>query len=155
MSQKTISITFFIYRWYWNIFFSGESGFLLHGLSFTLMLVVVKPFLAVYKHFHITTCFFVHITRSSVNFTGFPHLSHYQFDDRSLEKVLLFLDLPFLIERPLYIYIYIYIYIYMVIFGQVKKFGVIPSGQENHSRAEHLNFPGRELNVIYYRAIFL
>ena len=54
-----------------------------------------------------------------------------------------------------YIYIYIYIYIYMVIFGQVKKFGVIPSGQENHSRAEHLNFPGRELNVIYYRAIFL
>ena len=32
-----------------------------------------------------------------------------------------------------------------VIFGQVKKFGVIPSGQENHSRAEHLNFPGREL----------
>ena len=42
-----------------------------------------------------------------------------------------------------------------VIFRQVKKFGVIPSGQENHSRAEHLNFPGRELNVIYYRAIFL
>ena len=26
--------------------------------------------------------------------------------------------------------------------------GVIPSGQENYSRAEHLNFPGRELNVI-------
>ena len=26
--------------------------------------------------------------------------------------------------------------------------GVIPSGQENHSEAEHLNFPGRELNVI-------
>ena len=47
------------------------------------------------------------------------------------------------------------IYIY-VIFGQVKtEFGVIPPGQENHSRAEHLNFPGRELNVIYYRAIFL
>ena len=38
---------------------------------------------------------------------------------------------------------------YRVIFGQVKKFGVIPSGQENHSRAEHLNFPGRELNVIF------
>ncbi len=38
---------------------------------------------------------------------------------------------------------------------QVKpEFGVIPSGQENHSRAEHLNFPGRELNVIHYRAIF-
>ena len=51
-------------------------------------------------------------------------------------------------------YIYIYIYI-SVIFGRVKKFGVIPSGQENHSRAEHLNFPGRELNVIYFRAIFL
>ena len=26
--------------------------------------------------------------------------------------------------------------------------GVIPSGQENHPGAEHLNFPGRELNVI-------
>ena len=26
--------------------------------------------------------------------------------------------------------------------------GVIPSGQENHSGAEHLNIPGRELNVI-------
>ena len=49
----------------------------------------------------------------------------------------------------------IYIYTY-IIFGQVKtEFGVIPSGQENLSRAEHLNFPGRELNVIYYRAIFL
>ena len=57
-------------------------------------------------------------------------------------------------RKMLYIYIYIYIYVW-VIFGLVKKFGVIPSGQENHSRAEHLNFPGRELNVIYYRAIFL
>ena len=28
--------------------------------------------------------------------------------------------------------------------------GVIPSGQENHSRAEHLHFPGRELNVIHF-----
>ena len=28
---------------------------------------------------------------------------------------------------------------------------VIPSGQENHSGAEHLNFPGGELNVIFYR----
>ena len=37
------------------------------------------------------------------------------------------------------IYIYIYIYIY-ILFGQVKpQFEVIPSGQENHSRAEHLN----------------
>ena len=55
----------------------------------------------------------------------------------------------------IYIYIYIYIYIW-VLFGQVKpEFGVIPSGQENHSKAKHLNFPGRELNVIYYRAIFL
>ena len=26
--------------------------------------------------------------------------------------------------------------------------GVIPSGQENHSGAEYLNFPGGELNVI-------
>ena len=35
-----------------------------------------------------------------------------------------------------------------VFFGPVKpELGVIPSGQENHSEAEHLNFPGRELNV--------
>ena len=41
-------------------------------------------------------------------------------------------------------------------FGPVKpELGVIPSGQENHSGAEHLNFPGGELNVIFYRAIFL
>ena len=45
--------------------------------------------------------------------------------------------------------IYIYIYIYIVLFGPVKpELGVIPSGQENHSGAEHLNFPGWELNVI-------
>ena len=45
--------------------------------------------------------------------------------------------------------IYIYIYIYIVLFGPVKpELGVIPSGQENHSKTEHLNFPGRELNVI-------
>ena len=38
-----------------------------------------------------------------------------------------------------------------VLFGPVKpKMGVIPSGQENHSRAEHLNFPGREVNVINF-----
>ena len=43
----------------------------------------------------------------------------------------------------------IYIYIYIVLFGPVKpELGVIPSGQENHSGAEHLNFPGRELIVI-------
>ena len=46
-------------------------------------------------------------------------------------------------------YIYIYIYIYIVLFGPVKpELGVIPSGQEDHSGAEHLNFPGKELNVI-------
>ncbi len=39
--------------------------------------------------------------------------------------------------------------LYIVLFGPVKpELGVIPSGQENHSGAEHLNFPGRELNVI-------
>ena len=44
---------------------------------------------------------------------------------------------------------YIYIYIYIVLFGPVKpELGVNPSGQENHSGAEHLNFPGRELKVI-------
>ena len=49
-------------------------------------------------------------------------------------------------------YIYIYIYIEReVLFGPVKpELGVIPSGQENHSRAEHLNLPGRELNVINF-----
>ena len=47
-------------------------------------------------------------------------------------------------------------HIYIVLFGPVKpELGVIPSGQENHSGAEHLNFPGGELNVIFYRAIFL
>ena len=46
-------------------------------------------------------------------------------------------------------WITLYIYIYIVLFGPVEpKLGVIPSGQENHSGAEHLNFPGRELNVI-------
>ena len=49
----------------------------------------------------------------------------------------------------IYLYIYIYIYIYIVLFGAVKpESGVIPSGKENHSGAEHLNLPGRELNVI-------
>ena len=38
--------------------------------------------------------------------------------------------------------------VYIVLFGPVKpESGVIPSGKENHSKAEHLNFPGRELNV--------
>ena len=38
-----------------------------------------------------------------------------------------------------------------VLFGPVKpELGVIPSGQENHSGAEHLNFPGGELNVIFF-----
>ena len=50
----------------------------------------------------------------------------------------------------------IYIYIYIVLFGPVKpELGVIPSGQENHSGAEHLNFPGGEVNVIFYGTIFL
>ena len=43
------------------------------------------------------------------------------------------------------------IYMYIVLFGPVKpELGVIPSGQENHSRDEHLNFPGRQLNVINF-----
>ena len=47
-------------------------------------------------------------------------------------------------------HVYIYIYIYVVLFGPVKsELGVIPSGQENHSGAEHLNFPRGELNVIF------
>ena len=51
--------------------------------------------------------------------------------------------------QSIYILTRIYIYIYIVLFGPVKpELGVIPSGQENHFGAEHLNFPGRELNVI-------
>ena len=51
----------------------------------------------------------------------------------------------------IYIYIYryicVYIYVYIVLFSPVKpELGVIPSGQENHSGAEHLNFPSGELN---------
>ena len=46
--------------------------------------------------------------------------------------------------------IYLSIYIYIVLFGPVKpELGVIPSGQENHSGTEHINFPGRELNVLW------
>ena len=48
-------------------------------------------------------------------------------------------------------YIYIYIYIYIVLFGPVKpELAVIPSGQENHSGGENLNFIGGELNVIFF-----
>ena len=44
-------------------------------------------------------------------------------------------------------------YIYIVLFGPVKpELGVIPSGQENHSGAEHLNFPGGEVNVIFLQS---
>ena len=39
----------------------------------------------------------------------------------------------------------IYIYIYS---GPVKpELGVIPSGQKKAFNSEHLNFPGKELNV--------
>ena len=47
-------------------------------------------------------------------------------------------------------YIYIYIYIYIVLFGPVKPdLGVIQSGQlqQKTFNREHLNFPGKELNV--------
>ena len=37
---------------------------------------------------------------------------------------------------------------YVCIFGPVQpELGVIPSGQKKHSNSEHLNFPGKELNV--------
>ena len=46
-----------------------------------------------------------------------------------------------------YIYIYIYIYIVLVLFGPVKpELGGLPSGQKPFN-SEHLNFPGKELNV--------
>ncbi len=47
----------------------------------------------------------------------------------------------------------------MVLFGPVKpELGVIPSGQENHSGAEHLNPLHQEnlkVQLFFYRAIFL
>ena len=44
----------------------------------------------------------------------------------------------------------LYIYIDIVLFGPVKpELGVIPSGQENHSGSEHLNFPGGIYIYIY------
>ena len=54
-----------------------------------------------------------------------------------------------------HIYIYIYIYIYVcvcmcvcLLFSPVKpELGVIPSGQKKPFNSEHLNFPGKELNV--------
>ena len=53
-----------------------------------------------------------------------------------------------LLKGHIYIYIYIYIYIIIVLFGPVKpELGVIPSGQENNLRGEHLNFPS--IKVIY------
>ena len=44
---------------------------------------------------------------------------------------------------------YIYIYIYIVLFGPVKPdLGVILSGPPQKTfNSEHLNFPGKELNV--------
>ena len=46
-----------------------------------------------------------------------------------------------------------YIYIYIVLFGPVKpELGVIPSGQEYHLGAEHLNFHGGELKVIFLQS---
>ena len=46
-------------------------------------------------------------------------------------------------------YIRIYIYVCVcVLFGPVKpELGVIPSGQKKTFNREHLNFPGKELNV--------
>ena len=41
-----------------------------------------------------------------------------------------------------------YIYIYIVLFDPVKpELGVIPLGQENYSRVNILDLPGKELNV--------
>ena len=47
----------------------------------------------------------------------------------------------------IYFHVVIYIYIYIVLFGPVKlELGVIPPGQKK-CNSEHLNFPGKELNV--------
>ena len=49
----------------------------------------------------------------------------------------------YLMPNPIYIYIY-----KGVLFGPVKpELGVIPSGQKKTFNSEHLNFPGKELNI--------
>ena len=49
----------------------------------------------------------------------------------------------------IYVCMYIYMYVCIVLFDQVKPdLQVIPSGKKSHSRAEHLDFPGRVVNVI-------
>ena len=46
-----------------------------------------------------------------------------------------------------YICIYIYVCVCVCLFGPVKlESGIIPSGQKSFNY-EHLNFPGKELNV--------
>ena len=54
-------------------------------------------------------------------------------------------------SMPLNIYVYIYMCVCVcVLFGPVKpELGVIPSGQKKKKKlnSEHLNFPGKELNV--------
>ena len=51
--------------------------------------------------------------------------------------------------RVIFIYIYNTKLIYIVLFGPVKpELGVIPSRQKKKKiNSEHLNFPGKELNV--------
>ena len=66
------------------------------------------------------------------------------------QNVSLLFNQTYLNERllPNYAHTHTYIYIYIVLFGPVKpELGVIPSGQENHSKPEHLNFPGKELKT--------
>ena len=68
--------------------------------------------------------------------------------------IILLIKLKNLNENWLIVYIYIYIYMHVcvcvcvcVLFGPVKpESGIIPSGQKTFNY-EHLNFPGKELNV--------
>ena len=58
------------------------------------------------------------------------------------------------LSLSLCVYIYIYMYI-LVLSGPVKpELGVILSGQENHSGAEHLNCPGGELIFFFVFLVY-
>ena len=88
MSQKNVlywllCLEFFLYQ--------KVDVFPLHGLFFQLRLIVSNPCLTI---FWTLTCFSIHITHSSVNFTWFALLNHQKFDDRLMFKSETLFDLP-------------------------------------------------------------
>ena len=65
------------------------------------------------------------------------------------EQNITHLNLSYEFDLSNYLHILLYIYIYIYIFGPVKlELGAIPSGQKKKTfNSEHLNSPGKELNV--------